>query len=107
MNIMNDLFTTSGGSGSTIWMTLLAMVIAVILSLIITLVYQATFTGERYSQSFVHTIIMMSVIVSVVMNVISDNAGVAFGLFAIFSLIRLEVPLQMRRILPISFLAFV
>src|SRR5699024_11890014 len=27
-------------------------------------------------------------IVSVVMNVISDNAGVAFGLFAIFSLIR-------------------
>jgi len=88
MDIINDLFTTSGGNGSTIWMTLLAMVIAVILSLIITLVYQATFTGEKYSQSFVHTIVMMSVIVSVVMNVISDNAGVAFGLFAIFSLIR-------------------
>lgn len=50
--------------------------------------YQLTFKGERYSQSFVHTIIMMSVIVSVVMNVVSDNAGVAFGLFAIFSLIR-------------------
>jgi uncharacterized membrane protein YhiD involved in acid resistance len=31
---------------------------------------------------------MMSVIVSVVMNVISGNAGVAFGLFAVFSLIR-------------------
>ena len=88
MDIINNLFTTSGGNGSTIWMTLLAMVIAVILSLIITLVYQATFTGEKYSQSFVHTIVMMSVIVSVVMNVISDNAGVAFGLFAIFSLIR-------------------
>src|SRR5699024_5160433 len=43
---------------------------------------------ERYSQAFVHTIIMLSVIVSVVMNVVSDNAGVAFGLFAIFSLIR-------------------
>src|SRR5699024_3494074 len=39
-------------------------------------------------QAFVHTIIMMSVIVSVVMNVISGNAGVAFGLFAVFSLIR-------------------
>src|SRR5699024_6479304 len=47
-----------------------------------------TFTGERYSQSFVHTIIIMSVVVSVVMNVISGNAGVAFGLFAVFSLIR-------------------
>src|SRR5690625_6475726 len=69
-------------------MIILAMLTATILSLVITKVYQITFTGERYSQAFVHTIVMMSVIVSVVMNVISDNAGVAFGLFAIFSLIR-------------------
>lgn len=88
MDGINNLFTTTGGESSTIWLSLLAMAIALILSLIITLVYQATFTGERYSQSFVHTIIMMSVIVSVVMNVISGNAGVAFGLFAVFSLIR-------------------
>lgn len=88
MDVINNLFTTSDGSSATIWISLLAMVIALILSLIITLVYQATFTGERYSQAFVHTIIMMSVIVSVVMNVISGNAGVAFGLFAVFSLIR-------------------
>src|SRR5699024_1410960 len=86
---MNDLFTTAGGQvESTIPMIILAMLISTILSLIITKVYQATFTGERYSQAFVHTIIMMSVIVSVVMNVISGNAGVAFGLFAVFSLIR-------------------
>src|SRR5690625_2108486 len=32
----------------------------------------------------------MSVVVSVVMNVISGNAGVAFGLFAVFPLIRLR-----------------
>lgn len=88
MNFINDLFTTGDGSGTTIWMSILAMLIATILSLIITWVYQKTFTGERYSQSFVHTIIIMSVIVSVVMNVISGNAGVAFGLFAVFSLIR-------------------
>lgn len=88
MDFINDLLTTSGGSNATIWMSLLAMVTATILSLVITKVYQITFTGERYSQAFVHTIIMMSVIVSVVMNVISDNAGVAFGLFAVFSLIR-------------------
>src|SRR5699024_11469543 len=88
MNFINDVFTTGDSSGTTIWMSILAMMIATVLSLIITIVYQKTFTGERYSQSFVHTIIMMSVIVSVVMNVISDNAGVTFGLFAIFSLIR-------------------
>src|SRR5690625_864545 len=88
MDFLNDVFSISGGADASIWMSLLAMLIATILSLIITKVYQITFTGERYSQAFVHTIIMMSVIVSVVMNVISDNAGVAFGLFAIFSLIR-------------------
>jgi hypothetical protein len=87
MDFLNDLFTGTG-SETSIYMTLLAMLVATVLSLIITKVYQITFSGERYSQSFVHTIVMMSVVVSVVMNVISDNAGVAFGLFAIFSLIR-------------------
>ncbi|MBU5466818.1 DUF4956 domain-containing protein [Virgibacillus sp. MSJ-26] len=89
MDFLENLFSSqSVADESTIFMILLAMVTATILSLVITKVYQVTFTGERYSQAFVHTIIMMSVIVSVVMNVISDNAGVAFGLFAIFSLIR-------------------
>lgn len=88
MDMINDLFTNGTGNGSTIGMILLAMLTATILSIVITKVYQITFQGERYSQAFVHTIIMMSVIVSVVMNVISGNAGVAFGLFAIFSLIR-------------------
>lgn len=88
MDMINDLFTNGIGNGSTIGMILLAMLTATILSIVITKVYQITFQGERYSQAFVHTIIMMSVIVSVVMNVISGNAGVAFGLFAIFSLIR-------------------
>src|SRR5690625_999166 len=89
MDFLENLFSSqSVAEESTIFMILLAMVTATILSLIITKVYQVTFTGERYSQAFVHTIVMMSVIVSVVMNVISDNAGVAFGLFAIFSLIR-------------------
>ena len=90
MNQITNLFSTNGLEGvtPTMWMSLTAMALAVVLSLIITKVYQITFTGERYSQAFVHTIIMMSVVVSVVMNVVSGNAGVAFGLFAVFSLIR-------------------
>lgn len=86
---MNNLFnTTELYSEPTLIMSLGAMAIAALLSLLITKVYQITFTGERYSQAFVHTIIMMSIVVSVVMNVVSGNAGVAFGLFAVFSLIR-------------------
>src|SRR5690625_4128720 len=88
MDVLNTLFSSSPEGGTNMGMVLLAMSIATILSLVITKVYQLTFTGERYSQAFVHTIIMMSIIVSVVMNVISGNAGVAFGLFAVFSLIR-------------------
>lgn len=89
MDFINELFSNNGvDSEASIYMILLAMLCATVLSLIITKIYQITFTGERYSQAFVHTIIMMSVIVSVVMNVISGNSGVAFGLFAIFSLIR-------------------
>ncbi|WP_153732776.1 DUF4956 domain-containing protein [Sporosarcina obsidiansis] len=90
MDQITNLFTFNGlESGTpTIWMSMTAMALAAMLSLLITKVYQITFTGERYSQAFVHTIIMMSVIVSVVMNVVSGNAGVAFGLFAVFSLIR-------------------
>lgn len=88
MEMLDDLFTITNGEEQHILMIFFAMILATGLSLIITKVYQLTFTGAKYSQSFVHTIVMMSVIVSVVMNVISSNAGVAFGLFAIFSLIR-------------------
>src|SRR5690625_7933001 len=88
MEFLDQLFNGTQGVEPTIGMVLLAMSTATVLSLIITIVYQKTFTGARYSQVFVHTIIMMSVIVYVVRNVISDNAGVVFVLFAIFSLIR-------------------
>ncbi|WP_153722850.1 DUF4956 domain-containing protein [Sporosarcina cascadiensis] len=89
MDQITNLFSSNGLEGSpTMWMSITAMALAAVLSLIITKVYQITFNGERYSQAFVHTIVMMSVVVSVVMNVVSDNAGVAFGLFAVFSLIR-------------------
>lgn len=87
MEIMNEVFTFDG-SGNIILLSLAAMTLTTVLSIVITLVYQLTFTGERYSQNFVHTIIIMSVVVSVIMNVVSGNAGVAFGLFAVFSLIR-------------------
>lgn len=87
MDAINEFFTVNGQE-PTLLLSLAAMTLTTVLSIIITLVYQLTFSGERYSQNFVHTIIIMSVVVSVIMNVVSGNAGVAFGLFAVFSLIR-------------------
>ncbi|WP_121615880.1 DUF4956 domain-containing protein [Virgibacillus halodenitrificans] len=88
MEIFDQLANGFNGTNSSILMSLVAMAVSAVLSLVITKIYQITFTGERYSQAFVHTIIIMSVVVSVVMDVVSGNAGVAFGLFAVFSLIR-------------------
>ncbi|WP_060681759.1 DUF4956 domain-containing protein [Virgibacillus halodenitrificans] len=88
MEIFDQLANGFNGTNSSILMSLVAMAVSAVLSLVITKIYQITFTGERYSQAFVHTIIIMSVVVSVVMNVVSGNARVAFGLFAVFSLIR-------------------
>ncbi len=84
MDFINKIFDLQASEPSSVYMILLALVMATLLSLIITKIYIITFTGERYAQSFVHTIIILSIIVSVIMNVVSDNAGVAFGLFAIF-----------------------
>ena len=88
MDMLESLLQPEIRTGGTVGLSMLAMLFSFVLSLLITVVYRRTFSGERYSQAFVHTIIMMSVIVSIVMNVVSDNAGVAFGLFAVFSLIR-------------------
>ena len=89
MEVIQEYFTTADVmQEASIGKIFIAMMLALGLSLVITKVYQITFDGERYSQSFVHTIVIMSVVVSVIMNVISGNSGVAFGLFAIFSLIR-------------------
>src|SRR5690625_6182706 len=87
MDAINEFFTVNGQE-PTLLLSLAAMTLTTVLSIIITKVYQITFSGERYSQNFVHTIVIMSVVVSVIMNVVSGNAGVAFGLFAVFSLIR-------------------
>ncbi len=88
MEFLSNLFSAGQTGEASLLMTVAAMMVAGVLSFVIAQVYQLTFKGERYSQSFVHTIIILSIVVSIVMNVVSSNAGVAFGLFAIFSLIR-------------------
>src|SRR5690606_8507003 len=88
MEFLSNLFSAGQTGEASLLMTVAAMMVAGVLSFVIAQVYQLTFKGERYSQSFVHTIIILSIVVSIVINVVSSNAGVAFGLFAIFSLIR-------------------
>src|SRR5207247_4511584 len=51
-------------------------------------IYQFTHTGLSYSRSYVNTLIMMPVIVALVMLILANNLVLAFGLMAIFAMVR-------------------
>lgn len=50
--------------------------------------YMFTHTGLSYSRSYVNTLILMPVIVALVMMILANNLVVAFGLMAIFAMVR-------------------
>ncbi len=50
--------------------------------------YMFTHTGLSYSRSYVNTLILMPVIVAMVMMILANNLILAFGLMAIFAMVR-------------------
>lgn len=50
--------------------------------------YMLTHSGLSYSRSYVNTLILMPVIVSLVMLILANNLVLAFGLMAIFAMVR-------------------
>lgn len=50
--------------------------------------YMFTHTGLSYSRSFVDALVVMPVIVCLVMQVLSNNLVTAFGLMAVFAIVR-------------------
>ncbi len=55
---------------------------------IIAWVYMFTHSGLSYSRSFVNSLIIMPVIVSLVMMILSNNLITAFGMMAVFAIVR-------------------
>lgn len=55
---------------------------------IIAWVYMVTHSGLSYSRSFVNSLIIMPTIVALVMNVLSNNLVTAFGMMAVFAIVR-------------------
>jgi hypothetical protein len=51
-------------------------------------VYMLTHTGLSYSKAFVNSLIVIPTIVSMVMTVLSNNLVTAFGLMAVFAIVR-------------------
>src|SRR4029079_1411063 len=69
-----------------------AMVLGLLLAFagghVIAWVYMWTHTGLSYSRSFVNSLIILPILVALVMNVLSNNLVTAFGLMAVFAIVR-------------------
>ncbi|MGB6220155.1 DUF4956 domain-containing protein [Haloferula sp.] len=98
---MDSLFEafkeTLGQDRPTELEVVLAMVLSLVLNLIIGTVYKATYRGTRYSQDYVQTLVIMGLVTTILIMVVSGNLGIAFGMFAAFSVIRFRRNLGQAR----------
>jgi hypothetical protein len=84
-----DLLTRDQGMGlAAMPHVLLALLLALAGGLVLAWVYMFTHTGLSYSRSFVNSLIVIPVIVALVMMVMVDNIVTAFGLMAVFAIVR-------------------
>lgn len=82
-----------------------AMLLSFVLNLFVATLYRSTYKGTRYSQDFVQALIMIGTITTILIMVVRGNAGIAFGMFAAFSMIRFRRNLGQARDLGFVFYA--
>jgi hypothetical protein len=99
MNSLQDiLFHGDIGATAMGWETvLLVALLAFCLGHIIGWVYMWSHTGLSYSRLFVASLVVIPVIVSLVMMLMSGNIIVAFGLLAVFAVVRFRNVLKDTR----------
>jgi uncharacterized membrane protein YhiD involved in acid resistance len=74
-----------------------AMALSLGLNLLIGTVYKSTYRGTRYSQDYVQTLVLIGTITTILIIVVSGNVGIAFGMFAAFSMLRFRRSLGQAR----------
>jgi hypothetical protein len=67
---------------------LLGLLLAFLSGQLIAWVYMFTHAGLSYSRSFVNSLVVLPVIVALVMQVLNNNLVTAFGLMAVFAIVR-------------------
>src|SRR3954467_9976311 len=89
MNGLDWFFNGDYGSAAPNWPAMfLGLLLAFGAGQIIAWVYMLTHSGLSYSRSFVNALIIMPTIVSLVMMVLSNNLITAFGMMAVFAIVR-------------------
>ena len=76
---------------------LLVMLLAFCIGHVIGWVYMWTHAGLSYSQTFTSSLLVLPVIVSMVMLLMAGNIFIAFGLFAVFAVVRFRNVLKDTR----------
>jgi len=86
---MSDFFNSDLSlSPMNVPAVILGLVLALIGGQTIAWVYMYTHSGLSYSRSFVSSLLVIPVVVSLVMMVLSNNLITAFGLMAVFAIVR-------------------
>jgi hypothetical protein len=67
---------------------LLSLLLAFLSGHTIAWVYMITHSGLSYSRTFVNSLVIIPVVVALVMMVLSNNIVTAFGLMALFAIVR-------------------
>lgn len=92
---MNDFWRGDYGAAPTNYAALIiALLLAFVCGHTIAWVYMFTHTGLSYSRSYVNTLILMPVLVALVMMILANNLVLAFGLMAIFAMVRFRTILR-------------
>src|SRR6266480_888399 len=69
-------------------MLVLGLLLSFICGQAIAWVYMVTHSGLSYSRSFTNSLVVMPILVSLVMQVLNNNLVTAFGLMAVFAIVR-------------------
>src|SRR5438128_2885746 len=87
---MNDWFFRGDYAAvpTNVPIVLLGLLLAFLCGHVLAWVYMFTHTGLSYSRSFVNSLIVIPTVVAMVMMVLSNNIVTAFGLMAVFAIVR-------------------
>ena len=93
-----QLFINEVGSGGVnIQMLMMTLGLAFCLGHVVAWTYMWTHHGMSYSQTYTASLVVMGVLVSMVMLLMAGNVYVAFGLMAVFALVRFRNVLKDTR----------
>lgn len=90
-------FTSSGGNGGGVQMTLIVVLISLALGHVIGWTYMLTHRGVSYSQGFATSLVILPIIVAFIMKLMASNFVIALGLLAVFAMVRFRNVLKDTR----------